>query len=191
MSKKIQKPLIIGVTGASGIIYASTLLRMLRELGVPNYVIISKAAEMTIGYESELSLAEFKALADEVLPLADVGATCASGSVQSLGMAVVPCSMNTLGTIANGMSQNLISRSAEVVLKERRPLVLMTRETPLTLAHIENMQKVTYMGGIICPPMPAFYAKPESLEAMVEHSVARLLELFGIESGKVKRWRSD
>lgn len=185
----MQKPMIIGVTGASGIIYATSLLRMLRELSVPNYLIISKAAEMTIGYESDLSLAEFKELADEVLPLADVGAFCASGSVPTLGMAIVPCSMNTLGAVANGMSQNLISRTAEVCLKERRPLVLMARETPLTLAHIENMRKITMMGGIIYPPMPAFYAKPESLDAMVEHSVARLLELFGIESGKVQRWR--
>ncbi len=190
MNKKMQKPLIIGVTGASGIIYASTMLRMLRELGVPNYMIISKAAEMTIGYESDLSLAEFKGLADKVLPLADVGATCASGSVQTMGMAIVPCSMNTLGAVANGISQNLISRSAEVTLKERRPLVLMARETPLNLAHIKNMEKVTAMGGIIYPPVPAFYAKPESLEDMVEHSVARLLELFGIESDKVRRWRN-
>ncbi len=182
-------PLIVGVTGASGIIYAEKLLRLLRELGISNYLIISKAAEMTIGYESSLSLSEFKELGDEVLPIQDIGALCASGSVLTRGMVILPCSMNTLGLVANGISQNLICRSAEVTLKERRRLVLMARETPLTASHIDNMGKVTLMGGIICPPMPAFYAKPGSLDEMVEYSVARLLELFGIESADLKRWR--
>ena len=186
----MANPLIVAITGASGVIYGVRLLKILRKLEIPNYLILSKAAEMTIGYELSESLAEVRSLGDSVLSVHDVGAVCASGSALTRGMVVVPCSTKTLAEIGNGISSNLICRSAEVTLKERRRLVLMVRETPFTLAHIDNMRKVTEMGGIIAPAMPAFYANPTCLDDMIEHSLGRLLELFDIDSGLVQRWRS-
>ena len=183
-------PIIIGMTGASGVIYAWRLLEILRELNIPTHLIISKAAEMTIAYEmDEKTAKDFRGLATVNHPIGDIGASCASGSMQHAGMIVIPCSMNTLGEIAASLSGNLISRAAEVTLKERRRLVLLTRETPLTLQHIRNMKSVTEMGGIIAPPVPAFYAKPKDLNDMVIHSVARLLDLFNIDCQKIDRWR--
>lgn len=185
----MTNPLIVAMTGASGVIYGVRLLRILRELGVANYLIISKAAEMTIGYELSESLADVRALGDKYLSVHDVGAACASGSVATRGMLVVPCSGKSLAEIANGIGSNLIGRSAEVTLKERRRLVLMVRETPFTLSHIDNMRKVTEMGGIIAPPLPAFYTSPSSLDDIIDYSLGRVLELFGIDSGLVKAWR--
>lgn len=183
--------LIVGITGASGIIYGIRMLQALRDCGVATHLVVSKAAEMTLAYETDLTVKNLRALASASYAIGDVGAPCASGSFPTGGMIIAPCSMKTLAEIATGVTGNLISRSADVVLKERRRLVLMARETPLTLVHLRNMATVTEMGGIIAPPVPAFYAKPQSLDDMVDHSVGRVLDLFGIETDLVNRWKSD
>ena len=185
------KRLVIAITGASGVIYGIRMLETLRNEGVETHLIMSKAAEMTLAYETDLKTRDVRALADVTHPIGDVGAPCSSGSFPSDGMIIAPCSMKTLAEIATGVTSNLISRSADVILKERRRLVLMVRETPLTLVHLRNMTTVTEMGGIIAPPVPAFYAEPKSLDDLVEHSVGRVLDLFGVESGRVNRWKTD
>lgn len=186
----IKKKLIIGISGASGVAYGIRMLETLRELGVESHLIMSKAAEMTIGYETHLTPKEVKELADVVYPVGDVGAPCSSGSFPTEGMIIAPCSMRSLAEIATGVTSSLLTRAADVVLKERRRLVLMARETPLTNVHLRNMLTVSEMGGIIAPPVPAFYTKPEDLDAVVDHSVGRVLDLFGLDTGKVKRWRT-
>lgn len=186
-----KKKLIVGISGASGVIYGIRMLETLRELGIESHLILSRAAEMTIGYETDLSPKEVKALADVVYPVGDVGAACSSGSFPTEGMVIAPCSMKSLAEIATGVTTTLMSRAADVVLKERRRLVLMVRETPLTNVHLRNMLTVSEMGGIVAPPVPAFYTKPENLDSMVDHSVGRVLDLFGYESDKVTRWRQS
>lgn len=181
--------LIVALTGASGIVYGIETLKALRAAGVETHLVMSKAAEMTLAYETDLKARDVRDLADHTYAIGDVGAPCSSGSFATDGMIVAPCSMKTLGEIATGVTTTLISRSADVVLKERRRLVLLTRETPLTQVHLENMLTVTQMGGIVAPPVPAFYARPDSLDAMVAHTVGRALDLFGIETGGVKRWK--
>lgn len=181
--------LIVALTGASGIVYGIETLKALRAAGVETHLVMSKAAEMTLAYETDLKARDVRDLADHAYAIGDVGAPCSSGSFATDGMIVAPCSMKTLGEIATGVTTTLISRSADVVLKERRRLVLLTRETPLTQVHLENMLTVTQMGGIVAPPVPAFYARPDSLDAMVAHTVGRALDLFGIETGGVKRWK--
>ena len=183
--------LIVGITGASGIIYGLEILKALRAAGFETHLVMSKAAEMTLAYETDFKAKDVRALADHSYAIADVGAPCSSGSFPSDGMIIAPCSMKTLAEIATGVSSNLISRSADVVLKERRRLVLLARETPLTQVHLQNMLTVTQMGGIVAPPVPAFYAKPESIEDLVAHTVGRALDLFGIETGGVKRWKDE
>jgi 4-hydroxy-3-polyprenylbenzoate decarboxylase len=187
MTKQIP-PIIIGISGASGIIYGIRLLQELRKLAIQTHLVVSKAGQLTRAYETNISLAELKALADVYHPYTDIGACIASGSFKTLGMIVAPCSMNTLAEIAHGTSSNLLSRAADVVLKERRRLVLLPRETPLHLGHLNNMVLVTQMGGIICPPVPAFYNKPQSLEDVIDDTVGRVLDLFDLDSGLVKRW---
>lgn len=182
--------LVIGITGASGIVYGIRLLETLRDIGVETHLVMSKAAEMTMAYETDFKPKDVRALARVNHMIGDVGAPCSSGSFPSDGMIIAPCSMKTLAEIATGVTSNLISRSADVILKERRRLVLMARETPLTLVHLRNMAAVTEMGGIIAPPMPAFYANPQNIDALVDHSIGRVLDLFGIESGRVKRWKT-
>ncbi len=162
---------------------------MLADLGVETHLIISKSAVLTIEQELNCSAAAVRALASTVHAPGNIGAACASGSFQTLGMIVAPCSMRSLAEIATGVTSSLLTRSAEVVLKERRRLVLLTRETPLTNTHLKNMLAVSEMGGIIMPPVPAFYTHPQSLDDMVDHTVARALDLFGLDSGKVKRWQ--
>ncbi|WP_259782705.1 UbiX family flavin prenyltransferase [Aestuariispira ectoiniformans] len=184
-----KKKLIVGISGASGAVFGIRMLETLREIGVESHLILSKAAEMTIGYETDLSPKDVKALADVVYPIGDVGAPCSSGSFPTEGMVIAPCSMKSLAEIATGVTSSLMSRAADVVLKERRRLVLMTRETPLTNVHLRNMLTVSEMGGIIAPPVPAFYTKPENLDDLVDHNVGRVLDLFGLDTGKVKRWR--
>lgn len=184
-----RKRLIVGVTGASGIIYAERALRLLRECNVETHLIVSKAAELTREYESSLRREELHALADVVHPIADVGACIASGSFRTLGMLVVPCSMRTLAEIASGASSTLLTRAADVVLKERQRLVLMARETPLSLIHLRNMTTVTEAGAVVFPPVPAFYAKPESIDDLVDHSVSRALDLFDIDTERISAWR--
>lgn len=182
--------LIVGVTGATGAVYAYELLRRVRELGgVETHLVMSSAAVLTARQELGRERPDFEALADVTHNVKDIGASIASGSFVTAGMVVVPCSMKTLAAVAHGFSENLISRAADVVLKQRRRLVLVTRETPLNLAHIRNMETVTLMGGVIFPPMPAFYANLKTLDDLVTHTVGRVLDLFDIQHGLVNRWR--
>ncbi|MDE1184253.1 UbiX family flavin prenyltransferase [Paraburkholderia sp.] len=185
-----RRRLIVGVTGATGIIYAERTLRLLREMEVETHLVMSKAAELTREYESDLSRDAMHGLADYVHPIGDVGACISSGSFRTLGMLVVPCSMRTVGEIASGVTSTLLTRAADVVLKERLPLVLMARETPLNLIHLRNMTTVTEAGAIVFPPVPAFYARPKTLEEMVDHSVSRALDQFGLDTERIEAWRS-
>jgi 4-hydroxy-3-polyprenylbenzoate decarboxylase len=182
------KRLVVGISGASGAIYGVRLLQLLQPTEVETHLIISRAAQLTIGQETGLKVSEVQALADRTYGIADIGAACASGSFMTAGMIVAPCSVKTMSEIATGTCGNLLSRSADVVLKERRRLVLMLRETPLHLGHIRAMAAVTEMGAIVYPPVPAFYAKPATLEEMVDQTLGRVLDLFGLEVSTVKRW---
>ena len=182
MTTLAQRRLVVGVTGATGAIYAVRLLQALRAAGgIESHLVVSQAGQLNLQHELDLTRAEIDALADVVHPIRDVGASIASGSFPSAGMIIAPCSMKTLAAVAHGMADNLISRAADVVLKERRRLVLMVRETPFNLAHLRNMTAVTEMGGIVFPPLPAFYHRPASIDEMVDHTVARVLSLFDIE----------
>ena len=183
------RKLIVAITGATGAVYGVQLLRQLSAIeGIETHVIISDAANLTLHQEVGMQRREVEALADVAHSNRDIGASIASGSFQSDGMVVAPCSMKTLAAVALGLSDNLIARAADVVLKERRRLVLMVRETPFNLAHLRNMTMVTEMGGIIFPPLPSFYHHPESIEQMVDHTVARVIDLFGIEHALAPRW---
>ena len=188
---KQNQRLIVGITGASGVRYGVRLLEILRDLPVESHLVLSKAAEITIAYETDLKIAEVAALADVTYPVADIGAAISSGSFQTLGMVIAPCSVRSLSEIATGVTSSLLTRAADVVLKERRRLVLMLRETPLHTGHLRSMLAVSEMGAVIAPPVPGFYAKPESIDEMVDHSVGRVLDLFGLDSGTVKRWGED
>jgi flavin prenyltransferase len=183
--------LIVGITGASGVRYGVRLLEILRDLPVESHLVMSKAAELTLAYETDLKPAEVKALADVAYPVSDVGAAIASGSFQTLGMVIAPCSVRSMSEIATGVTANLLTRAADVVLKERRRLVLMLRETPLHTGHLRSLLALSEMGAIVAPPVPAFYARPASIEEMVDHSVGRVLDLFGLDAGTVKRWGED
>jgi len=180
--------LVVGVTGATGAIYAQRLLQVLREVGgVETHLVVSPPGVLTIKHELGLSRQAFHELADHVHSFRDIGASLASGSFATTGMVIAPCSVRTLAAVANGLSDNLITRAADVTLKERRRLVMMLRETPFTLAHLRNMTAVTEMGGIIFPPLPAFYLQPQNILDMVDHTVARVLDLFGI-AVPTQRW---
>jgi polyprenyl P-hydroxybenzoate/phenylacrylic acid decarboxylase-like protein len=185
-----KQRLIVAITGASGAIYGVRLLEALRASGtVESHLVISSSGVMTAQQELDLRRADIEALADVVHNVKDIGATIASGSFKSSGMVIAPCSMKTLASIAHGLADNLVARAADVILKERRRLVLVARETPLNLAHLRNMTAVTEMGGIVFPPVPAFYSKPETLDDIVNHTVGRLLDLFDLpHGGLVKRW---
>ncbi len=180
--------LIVGMSGASGAIYGIRLLQMLRGTSVQTHLVMSQAAKITLAQETDLKVADVEALADVVHANTDIGAACASGSFLTLGMIVAPCSVKTMAEIASGVTPNLLSRSADVALKERRRLVLLLRETPLHLGHIRNMAAATEAGAIVCPPVPAFYARPASLEEMVDHTLGRVLDLFGLDLGTLRRW---
>ena len=180
--------LVVGISGASGVIYGVRMLDALRELGVESHLVVSRAALLTLSQETDLSPDDLSARADVTHRLADVGAAIASGSFKTMGMVVAPCSVRTLGEIATGVTSSLLSRAADVTLKERRPLVLMVRETPFHLGHLRTMAALTEMGAIIAPPLPAFYARPRSIEEMVDQSVGRVLDLFGLDWAPVKRW---
>jgi flavin prenyltransferase len=182
--------IIVAITGATGAVYGVRLLQHLHNIqGVETHLLVSDAAVLTLHQETGLQRREVDALAHVVHKVRDVGASIASGSFQSDGMVIAPCSMKTLAAVAHGLSDNLIARAADVVLKERRRLVLMVRETPFNLAHLRNMTAVTEMGGIIFPPLPSFYHKPQSIEEMVDHTVARVIDLFGIEHALAPRWQ--
>jgi flavin prenyltransferase len=186
-----RKRLIVGVSGASGAVYGVRLLELLRDTDIETHLVISRTAKITLATETNLKIADVEALADVVHSNDDLGAACSSGSFQNLGMIVAPCSIKTMAEIATGVTANLISRSADVALKERRRVVLMLRETPLHLGHIRQMAAVTEAGAIIYPPVPAFYAQPKSLEDMIDHTIGRVLDLFDIDLGTVRRWSGD
>lgn len=193
MNSAPQSPqrLILGISGASGIVYGIEALKALQASAIESHLVVSKSAILTLSHESRLKYSELTELADFHYPNTDIGASIASGSFASMGMLIAPCSIKTLSEIASGVTASLMSRAADVVLKERRRLVLMVRETPLHAGHLESMLKVSNLGGIIAPPVPAFYTRPESLEEVVKQSVGRALDLFGIESGLVRRWGED
>lgn len=180
--------LIVGLSGASGIVYGVRLLESLRSLPVEAHLVMSKSAEVTIAYETDLKVSDVQALADVWYPAGDMGAALSSGSFRTLGMVVAPCSMRSLAEIAGGVTTSLLTRAADVVLKERRRLVLMVRETPLHSGHLRNMSALADMGAIIAPPVPAYYTRPESVDDIVDHTVGRVLDLFGLDTGKVTRW---
>ena len=191
MPGKEPPRLVVGVSGASGIVYGVRVLEACAELGVESHLVLSKAAVLTLAQETGLSPADLNAKASVVHRAADVGAAVASGSFPTLGMIVAPCSVRTMSEIATGVTSSLLTRAADVTLKERRPLVLMVRETPLHLGHLRTMVRLAEMGAVIAPPLPAFYARPTSLEDMVDQSVGRSLDLFGLSWSPVRRWGRD
>ena len=191
MTGKPKRRIVVAITGATGAIYGVRLLLALRAAGdIETHVIVSNAGALNLRHELEMSKADLEALADVAHDNRDVGASIASGSFMTHGMVVAPCSMKTLASVAHAFADNLVARAADVVLKERRRLVLVTRETPLNLAHLRNMTAVTEMGGVIYPPLPAFYQSKTSMDDLVGHSVGRILDLLGVASeGLVERWR--
>jgi flavin prenyltransferase len=191
MAQPERPRLVVGISGASGIVYGLRALDAARELGVETHLVMSRAAALTLAQETTLTMAQAQSRAEVVHRPGDVGAAIASGSFRTLGMIVAPCSVRTMSEIATGVTASLLTRAADVTLKERRPLVLMVRESPLHLGHLRTMAKLAQMGAVIAPPMPAFYAKPTSLEEMVDQSVGRALDLFGLAWKPVKRWGED
>lgn len=183
--------LILGVTGASGAAYARRALELLRAADVETHLVLSRAAEQTIRFELEQAAAEFAALADVRYAIGDIGAAISSGSYKTIGMLIVPCSVRTMSEIASGVTSSLLTRAADVCLKERRRLVMMVRETPFHLGHLRTMTALTEMGAIIAPPLPAFYAEPQSVGDLIDQSVGRTLDLFGIDTPVVRRWGED
>lgn len=191
MSNSERPRLVVGISGASGVLYGLRALDACRDLGVESHLIMSRAAALTLAQETELSIADVQARADVTHKVGDVGAAVASGSFPTLGMIVAPCSVRTMSEIATGVTSSLLTRAADVVLKERRPLVLMIRETPLHLGHLRTLVRLAEMGAVIAPPLPAFYAKPATIEEMVDQSVGRAFDLFGLSWKPVKRWGRD
>lgn len=183
--------LVIGISGASGVIYGIRLLELLQSTAVQSHLVISKAAEMTISYETDRKASEVKELADVCYAIGDVGASISSGSFRTEGMIIAPCSVRTMSEIASGVTSTLLTRAADVVLKERRRLVLLVRETPLHAGHLRTMLHITEMGAIVMPPVPAFYARPETIDEMVLQTLGRALDLFGIDAGVVRRWEGN
>jgi 4-hydroxy-3-polyprenylbenzoate decarboxylase len=180
--------LIVGISGASGVIYGVRLLQLLQPQPVETHLVMTRTAEVTLAYETDWKLKDVKALADHVHAPTDLAAPVSSGSFRTLGMVIAPCSMRSLGEIATGISTSLLTRAADVVLKDRRKLVLLPRETPLHAVHLRNMAIVADLGAIVAPPMPAFYNRPKTVEDIVDHTVGRVLDLFDIDVAIVKRW---
>lgn len=183
-----QRPLIVGISGASGIIYGVRMLDALRDLGVSSHLVVSRAALLTLSQETDLSPQDLTDRADVVHKVGDVGASIASGSFRTRGMVIAPCSIRSAGEIATGITSTLLTRAADVTLKERRRLVLMIRETPLHLGHLRTLTALSEMGAVIAPPLPALYARPDSLEQMIDQSVGRVLDLFDLDWTPVRRW---
>lgn len=183
--------LIVGISGASGVVYGVRLLELLRQTPVETHLVMTKSAEITLAYEMDAKVKDVKALADRVYGPDDIAAAVSSGSFKTRGMIVAPCSVRSLSEIAYGQTTHLLTRAADVALKERRRLVLMLRETPLHLGHIRSMAAATEAGAIVMPPVPAFYAKPETLDDMIDHTVGRALDLFDIDVSAVRRWGED
>jgi 4-hydroxy-3-polyprenylbenzoate decarboxylase len=180
--------MIVGISGASGVIYGIRMLQLLRQLNIETHLVMSRSAQVTLAHETDFSVADVRDLADVTYANTDIGAAISSGSFPVMGMVVAPCSIKTLSEIATGVTSSLLSRSADVMLKERRRLVLMARETPLHLGHLRSMAAVTEAGAIVYPPVPAFYARPESVEAIIDHTLGRVLDLFNLDSQTVRRW---
>ncbi|MSO76940.1 MAG: UbiX family flavin prenyltransferase [Alphaproteobacteria bacterium] len=180
--------LIVGISGASGAIYGVRLLEALRPLAVEVHLVMSKTAEVTLAHETDLKVADVQALADMVHAPGDMAAAIASGSFPTLGMIVAPCSIRSMAEIATGVTSSLLTRAADVTLKERRPLVLMVRETPFHAGHLRAMLGLAEMGAVIAPPVPAFYNRPKRIDDLIDHTIGRVLDLFGLDTGRVKRW---
>ena len=189
--KSVEKSrrLIVGLSGASGVVYGVRMLEVLRDAGVETHLVMSKAAELTLAYELDMKPRDVRALASHFHAQADIGASISSGSFPTMGMVIVPCSVRSMSEIAAGTTGSLLSRAADVVLKERRRLVLAFRETPIHAGHLRTMTQLTEMGAIIAPIVPAFYNRPKTLDDVINHTVGRLLDLFGIETKLVKRWK--
>jgi len=189
--KSVEKSrrLIVGLSGASGVVYGVRMLEVLRDAGVETHLVMSKAAELTLAYELDMKPRDVRALASHFHAQADIGASISSGSFPTMGMVIVPCSVRSMSEIAAGTTGSLLSRAADVVLKERRRLVLAFRETPIHAGHLRTMTQLTEMGAIIAPVVPAFYNRPKTLDDVINHTVGRLLDLFGIETKLVKRWK--
>ena len=183
--------IIVGITGASGVIYGIRALELLAEAGVETHLVISKAAELTMTYETDIRAADLRARASRWYSAGDIGAAISSGSFRTKGMLIVPCSVRSMSEIATGITSSLISRAADVVLKERRRLVLGVRETPLHGGHLRTLVQLSDMGAVIAPIVPAFYQKPQTIDDIVNHTVGRMLDLFDIETGVVKRWKEQ
>ena len=180
--------LVVGISGASGVVYGVRALDALAELGIETHLVLSRAAALTLKHETDLTAAALAARASVTHRVSDIGAAIASGSFKTLGMIVAPCSVRTMSEIATGVTANLITRAADVALKERRPLVLMVRETPFHLGHLRTMVRLAEMGATIAPPLPAFYTGPQTVQDLVDQSVGRALDLFGLSWAPVRRW---
>jgi 4-hydroxy-3-polyprenylbenzoate decarboxylase len=189
MTTTPPRRLTIGISGASGVVYGIRLLELLRDTDVETHLVMSRSAEMTLAYETDIKIKEVRALANVNHPNTDIGASISSGSFQTMGMVVAPCSIKTMSEIATGVTSSLLSRAADVVLKERRRLVLAVRETPLHGGHLRTMTQLADMGAIIAPIVPAFYHRPKTLDDIINHTVGRLLDLFGLDTAVVKRWQ--
>jgi 4-hydroxy-3-polyprenylbenzoate decarboxylase len=189
MSRAARRPrLIVGISGASGAIYGARLLEILAPMAVETHLVMSRSAEMTLALETDLKPADLRARADVVHGIGDLAAPISSGSFPTIGMVVAPCSIRSMAEIATGVTTTLLTRAADVVLKERRRLVLMVRETPLHTGHLQTMAALSQIGAVIAPPVPAFYAKPQTIAEMIDQTLGRVLDLFGLDSGTVRRW---
>ncbi len=189
MTTDTPRRLIIGISGASGTVYGIRMLELLRDTGIETHLVMSKSAELTLAYETDYKTKDIRGLATVNHPNTDIGANISSGSFHTMGMVVVPCSIKTMSEVATGVTSSLLSRAADVVLKERRRLVLAVRETPLHGGHLRTMTQLSDMGAIIAPIMPAFYNRPKTIDDIINHTVGRLLDLFGIDNAVVKRWQ--
>ena len=186
--KPLSSRLIVGISGASGVIHGVRLLQVLQSLPVETHLIMSRTAEITLAHETDFKVKQVQALVDQVHRADDLAAPPSSGSFRTIGMVIAPCSMRSLGELASGVTTSLLTRAADVALKERRRLVLLTRETPLHSVHLRNMLTLSDMGAVIAPAMPAFYSRPQTLDDVIDHTVARVLDLFGLDGGRLKRW---
>ena len=189
MTGTTPQRLVIGITGASGVVYGIRALEVLRDVDVETHLVMSKSAELTMAYEVDMKPKDVRALADVCHVVSDVGASISSGSFRTAGMLILPCSIRTMSEIASGVTSTLLTRAADVVLKERRRLVLALRETPLHTGHLRTMTQLSEIGAVIAPIVPAFYAKPQSVDDIIDHTVGRLLDLFELDVGLVKRWK--
>ncbi len=189
MSAKTPRRLVVGISGASGVIYGVRILELLKKTDIETHLVMSKSAEMTLVYETDMKPKEVRALASVNHPASDIGASISSGSFKTMGMIIAPCSIKTMSEIATGVTSSLVSRAADVVLKEKRRLVLAVRETPLHGGHLRTMTTLADIGAIVAPIVPAFYNKPKTVDDIVNHTIGRMLDFFDIETKLVKRWQ--